>query len=150
MIVFAATSMYREEKVRSLFQADSLAAHQYFNTLHRKDVLGPEEKLMLAVLEDGISCFQKYLFAQDKGERRLFQEAQDWTLEEDKEEPFSFETICEVLGIAPNYLRRGLLSWKQKQLARRRRAKARKTASPNHLQLIADSGNERLKQQSEK
>ena len=90
---------------------------------------------MLAVLEDGISCFQKYLFAQDKGERRLFQEAQDWTLEEDKEEPFSFETICEVLGIAPNYLRRGLLSWKQKQLARRRRAKARKSASAYHLEL---------------
>jgi len=105
---------------------------------------------MLAVLEDGISCFQKYLFAQDKGERRLFREARDWILEEDQEEPFSFETICEVLGIGPHYLRRGLLRWKQKQLARRRRAKARKSASPNHLQLIADSGNERLKQQSEK
>lgn len=150
MIVAAATSLYIEEKVRSLFQADSLAAHQYFNTFRRKDGLGPEEKLMLAVLEEGISCFQKYLFAQDKGERRLFREAQDWILEEGKEEPFSFENICEVLGIAPNYLRRGLLRWKQKQLARRRRAMACKTASPNHLQLVADSGNERLKQQSEK
>lgn len=138
MIVAAATSLYMEEKVRSLFQADSLAAHQYFNTFHRKDGLGPEEKLMLAALEDGISCFQKYLFAQDKGERRLFREAQDWILEEDKEEPFSFENICEVLGIAPNYLRRGLLRWKQKQLARRRRAKARKSASVNHLKLVAD------------
>ena len=150
MIVAAATSLYIEEKVRSLFQADSLAAHQYFNTLHRKDGLGPEEKLMLAVLEDGISCFQKYLFAQDKGERRLFREARDWILEEDQEEPFSFETICEVLGIGPHYLRRGLLRWKQKQLARRRRAKARKTASANQLQLVANRGNERLKQQSEK
>jgi len=138
MIVAAATSLYIEEKIRSLFQADSLAAHQYFNTFHRKDGLGPEEKLMLAVLEDGISCFQKYLFAQHKGERRLFREAQDWILEEDKEEPFSFENICEVLGIGPNYLRRGLLRWKQKQLARRRKAKAPKTASANHLQLVAD------------
>ena len=128
MIVAAATSLYIEEKVRSLFQADSLAAHQYFNMLDRKDGLGTEEKLMWAVLEDGISCFQKYLFAQDKGEERLFREAQDWIQEEDKEEPFSFETICEVFGVAPNYLRRGLLRWKQKQLARRRRAKARKTA----------------------
>lgn len=138
MIVAAATSLYIEEKVRSLFQADSLAAHQYFNTFHRKDGLGPEEKLMLAVLEDGISCFQKYLFAQDKGERRLFREAQDWILEEDQEGPFSFENICEVLGIAPNYLRQGLLRWKQRQLARRRRAKARKSASPNHLKLVPD------------
>ena len=143
MIVAAATSLYIEEKVRSLFQADSLAAHQYFNTFHRKDGLGPEEKLMLAVLEDGISCFQKYLFAQDKGERRLFREARDWILEEDQEEPFSFETICEVLGIAPNYLRRGLLRWKQEQLARRRRAKARKTASANHLQLVADGARDK-------
>lgn len=136
--MFPATGLYREEKVRSLFQADSLAAHQYFNTLHRKDGLGPEKTLMLAVLEDAVLCFQKYLFAQDKGERRLFREAQDWILEEDQEEPFSFENICEVLGIAPNYLRRGLLRWKQKQLARRRRAKARKTACPNHLQLVAN------------
>lgn len=136
--MFPATGLYREEKVRSLFQADSLAAHQYFNTLHRKDGLGPEKTLMLAVLEDAIFCFQKYLFAQDKGERRLFCEAQDWILEEDKDWPFSFETICEVLGIDPNYLRQGLLRWKQKQLARRRRGKARKTASVNHLQLVAN------------
>lgn len=136
--MFPATGLYREEKVRSLFQADSLAAHQYFNTLHRKDGLGPEKTLMLAVLEDAIFCFQKYLFGRDKGERRLFREAQDWILEEDQEEPFSFETICEVLGIAPNYLRPGLLRWKQRQLARRRRAKARKTASANHLQLVAN------------
>ena len=127
MIVAAATSLYVEEKVRSLFQADSLAAHQYFNTFHRKDGLGPEEKLVLAVLEDGISCFQKYLFAQDKGERRLFREAQDWILEEGQEEPFSFENICEVLGIAPNYLRQGLLRWKQRQLARRRKARLART-----------------------
>ena len=127
MIVAAATSLYVEEKVRSLFQADSLAAHQYFNTFHRKDGLGPEEKLVLAVLEDGISCFQKYLFAQDKGERRLFREAQDWILEEGQEEPFSFENICEVLGIAPNYLRLGLLRWKQRQLARRRKARRART-----------------------
>lgn len=138
MVMFPETGLYREEKVRSLFQADSLAAHQYFNTLHRKDGLGPEKTLMLAVLEDAIFCFQKYLFAQDKGERRLFREAQDWILEEDKEEPFSFETICEVLGIVPNYLRQGLLRWKQRQLARRHRAKARKTASVNHLQLVAN------------
>lgn len=105
---------------------------------------------MLAVLEDAIFCFQKYLFARDISGNKLFREAQDWILEEDQEGPFSFENICEVLGIGPNYLRQGLLRWKQKQLARRRRAKARKTASVNHLQLVANRGNERLKQQSEK
>lgn len=92
---------------------------------------------MLAVLEDAIFCFQKNIFARDRRGRSLVREAEEWILA-NSDCPFSFENICEVLGIAPNYLRQGLLRWKQKQLARRRRAKARKSASVNHLKFVAN------------
>jgi hypothetical protein len=35
-------------------------------TFQRKSYLEPEKKLMLAVLEDAIACFQKYAFARDR------------------------------------------------------------------------------------
>jgi hypothetical protein len=34
-------------------------------TLQRKSYWEPEEKLMLAVLDDAIACFQKYAFARN-------------------------------------------------------------------------------------
>ena len=33
---------------------------------------------MLAILEDAIACFQKYVFAADAKGKALFQEAEDW------------------------------------------------------------------------
>ena len=50
-----------EERVTSLFQPDTLLPEQYLDTYRRKLHLEPEKKLMLAILEDGIACFQKYL-----------------------------------------------------------------------------------------
>jgi hypothetical protein len=37
-----------------------------------------EEKLMVAVLEDAIKCFQKYALGENEWEKRLFQEVEDW------------------------------------------------------------------------
>ena len=47
-------------------------------TFQRKWYWEPEEKLMLAVLDDAIACFQKYAFARDRKGKVLFQEAEEW------------------------------------------------------------------------
>lgn len=112
-----------EERVASLFQPDILLPAQYFETFRRKAPLEPEKRLMLAVLEDAIACFQKYLFARDTKGRSLFREAEEWILEEGSNWLFSFENICEVLGFSPKYVRRGLLEWKERKLAGRPGAK---------------------------
>ena len=57
------TGLSMEERVTSLFQPDTLMPEQYLDTFRRKLHLEPEKKLMLAVLEDAIACFQKYVFA---------------------------------------------------------------------------------------
>ncbi|HET8562389.1 MAG TPA: hypothetical protein VFM35_00820, partial [Candidatus Binatia bacterium] len=54
-----------EERVTSLFQPDTLLPDQFLETFRRKSHLEPEKKLMLAVLEDAIACYQKYIFARD-------------------------------------------------------------------------------------
>jgi hypothetical protein len=105
-----------EETVASLFQSDTLAHDEYFEVFRRKTYLEPEKKLMLAVFEDAISCFQNYTFAQDKKRGALFREAEDWILEQNDDLFFSFESTCETLGFNPDYIRQRLLRWKEMKL----------------------------------
>ena len=69
------TGLSMEERVTSLFQPDTLLPDQYLDTFRRKLHLEPEKKLMLAILEDAIACFQKYVFAHDVKGKALFHEA---------------------------------------------------------------------------
>ena len=106
-----------EERVTSLFQPDTLLPEQYLDTFRRKLHLEPEKKLMLAVLEDAVACYQKFLTALDGKGKSLFRETEDWVLEEQGDWMFSFANVCETLGFEPDYLRQGLLKWKQHKLA---------------------------------
>lgn len=117
------TGLRIEEKVASLFQPDILLPAQYLGTFGRKANLEPEKELMLAVLEDAIRCFQKYIFAQDSKRRGLFRDAEAWIFEENSDWLFSFENICELWGFNPQYVRQGLVHWKEKKLAERHKAK---------------------------
>jgi hypothetical protein len=68
---------------------------------------------MFAVLLDAVECFQKYALLRDEYANRLFRETEIWIFEENRDWPFSFVSICEALAIDPQYLRKGLLRWKQ-------------------------------------
>jgi hypothetical protein len=92
--------------------ADPIVIEQFFtNGVH-----GGEERLMLAVLQDAVECFQKHALAQYAWEKKLFQEAQDWILDKNTDWSFSFENICETLKLNPDYIRRGLMVWKEAKL----------------------------------
>jgi hypothetical protein len=117
------TGLSMEERVTSLFQPDTLMPEQYLETFRRKLYLEPENKLLLAVMEDAISCFQKYLFSKDGKGKALFLEAQEWILDEDTDWLFSFANVCEMLGFEPSYLRDGLLRWKSDKLDSHSKAK---------------------------
>jgi hypothetical protein len=105
-----------EERVTSLFQPDTLLPDQFLETFRRKSHLEPEKILMLAVLEDAIACYQKYIFARDGKGKALFQEAEEWIKEKGADWLFSFSNVCEILGFDPDYLRQGLMQWKEKRL----------------------------------
>ena len=89
----------------------------------RRSYSRPEAKLMLAVLDDAIACFQKYAFARDRKGKVLFQEAEEWVQATNSDWPFSFVNICEMLGFGPDYLRQGLAEWKAAKLESRAKAK---------------------------
>ena len=99
-----------------LFQPDSVLTNDYLETIRRTSHLEPEKELMLAVLEDGLGCFQQNLFANRPRDKTRFQEAEEWILEESRHWLFSFEIVCEALDIDADYLRSKLLGWKQARL----------------------------------
>jgi hypothetical protein len=117
------TGLSMEERVTSLFQPDTLLPDQYLDTFRRKLHLEPEKKLLLAILEDAIACYQKYLLARDSKGKALFREAEEWVEESNGEGVFAFESVCETLGLNPDYLRRGVTEWKKTALAQRAQAK---------------------------
>ena len=69
-----------EEKIISLFEPDTLLSAEYLENLRRKTLLEPEKRLMLAVLEDAINCFQVNVMAQSGRGKRLFNESEDWIM----------------------------------------------------------------------
>jgi hypothetical protein len=89
---------------------------EYLKIYERKPGLEPEKKLMLAVLEDAIGCFQNFVYATDNRQKKSFLEAKEWFNEEESEWIFYFENICDVLRLDPQYLRQGLISWKANAL----------------------------------
>ena len=101
----------------SLFQADELAPYDFEENCQRKDRYAPEERLLFAILEDAISCYQMYLRTQKEPERLLFKEA-EWWIFDNSTGFISFNNICEILRVDPGYLRRGLLEWKEWRLKR--------------------------------
>jgi len=107
----------------SLGESPCATAYDVFlETFRRKSYLEPEKKLMLAVLENGVECFQKYTFARDRKGRLLFQEVEYWVQDTNREWLFSFANVCETLGFAPDYLRQGLCEWKAVKLESRAKA----------------------------
>jgi hypothetical protein len=54
----------RREFVTFLFQPDELLPAQYYERYKKAEAI-PEKLLMLAILEDAVCCFQKYLLARD-------------------------------------------------------------------------------------
>lgn len=104
-----------EEKIASLFQPDTLLSDQYFENLRRKTFFEPEKRLMLAVLEDAIRYYQDNWFSRNSKRKRIFDETEEWIVTPDGDWVFSFDHVCETLGLSPEYLRRGLLRWKQRK-----------------------------------
>ncbi len=98
-----------EERIHSIIGNDSDTPSRYLDTFRRSEYLEPEKTLLLALLEDAIQLFQKYRDARDRAGKEQFREVEDWFLHEGNLWLFSFENICDLLGLDPQYVRRGLL-----------------------------------------
>jgi len=119
-----------DERLPALFEPDTLLPIQYFEAMRRKHLLEGEKRLILSVLEDAIECFMKCMDSATNKGQRLYREADEWIALEDKFWVFSFDNVCDMLDINPEYMRRGLRDWKQRKLeAMQRAAEARAEAA---------------------
>lgn len=89
----------------AVMHPDVVLPSQYFAPQRNQ---APEQRLMIAVLHDALDCLDKYRFATDTHDRRLFHEAMEWFLADDIEWPYSFECICSVLGLDATAVRQRL------------------------------------------
>jgi len=112
-----------DEKLPGLFEPDTLLPIQYFEAMRRKHLLEGEKRLVLSVLEDAVECFMKCIDSSTNKGQRLFRDAEEWISLEDKKWVFSFDNVCEMLDVNPEYLRRGLREWKVRKLEAIERAR---------------------------
>jgi hypothetical protein len=102
------------EATRTLFgQPDVLLVSEYLQVYQSSAAYTPEIKLIAAVLEDAIDCYVKNLGAKTRRGKRICNEAEEWIFGQNDDWIFSFENICEMLKLEPNYIRRILLRHKQ-------------------------------------
>lgn len=89
--------------------------------------LQPEKRLMLAVLEEAVVTYMRYAATDDSMRPADFHEAAEWIASPEEKWPFSFVSICHVLGLEADVVRRGLSEWRTRQLdiVPERRAKVR-------------------------
>ena len=93
---------------RGLFACSGLVPSQFFASVPRSHLWGGEQRLLFAVLQDAVACWFRYRSARTLRERRLFTEVVAWFESPASDWLYTFERICEILGLDSNYIRQGL------------------------------------------
>lgn len=88
---------------------------QFFDARVKLTAVCPETALMYAVLEDAFFCFHKQ-FEADQRRIQSTREAEDWFFSDNYRGLFSFLSVCDALGLEPNYIRQKLKHWTPSRL----------------------------------
>jgi len=102
------------ENILTMTSGDTSAAQQYQDTFRRSEHLEPERTLIAAILQDAVHEYRKYRRAHDSKGKKRFREAEKWITHKGSNWIFSFDNVCEFLGLAPEYVRREVLETKSK------------------------------------
>jgi hypothetical protein len=117
------------------FECAAVLPEQLFAGRHKLDA--PIERLMFAVLNDAIRCYQTNVGVQRPHARRLLAETNEWLFRLPGHAPFSFVSICEVLQIDAPRLRRSLLRWSDQKLAGRQPRGFSRRCSVTHQKRLS-------------
>jgi cation transport regulator ChaB len=86
--------------------ADVVLPAQWFTPNHA--LPESERRLRTAILEDALRYYRDYADATDRRSRAFYADAADWIASRDRSEPFSFENVCDALGLDASAIRRTL------------------------------------------
>ena len=104
-----------DQLVNLIFSPDPALRFRHENVHQAENGLAEhrtERGSLLAVLQDGIACFQGYFPKPSRTYEKLFLEAEEWIGSND-DNVFSFNNVCEIMGLDPSRLRKGLERWKK-------------------------------------
>jgi hypothetical protein len=82
---------------------------QFHDIWHRTRYVSPERSLVFAIVWQTLIDLQKYRFASRRRQQRLYMEAYRWVASDDRQWPYSFCNVAEMLDVAPERLRAQLL-----------------------------------------
>jgi hypothetical protein len=106
------TGLAVNQDLSFVFEPDVLASDQFHTILKSSQASDPERRLMVAMLEDAVSCLSKDPRRVPRQQRKAFEEAYSWVNADDAEDwIFCFTSVCETLGLNASYLRCGLNRW---------------------------------------
>jgi len=88
-------------------ESDDIEGAIFWRTVRSNEHALPERDLMLAVLKDALLNFRKNLHNPNK----LFKADRAWFFQNDRDDLYSFESVCAVLGLSAPGIRRRLLVW---------------------------------------
>jgi hypothetical protein len=97
-----------QESLADQFVPDILLPVQYYDLMRRRNRLEGAHRLALAVLEDAVECYLKNMNAKSRQRRILFYEVQNWMNDKNRVGMFSYETLCETVGLDAKSLRTAL------------------------------------------
>lgn len=89
--------------------SETILVEDIYNT-DRGHAQGPVRALMAALLFDGVQAYIGYVTHASCRSIARHKEAFHWVNRKGSEYIFSFDSVCEGLGIDPEYLRYGLLN----------------------------------------
>ncbi len=119
----------RNDFVTICLEPDALAPERYHEVFHNNQI-SPEKRLMIAVLDDAVQSFFAGIRPRRSRDLRYFHEAEQWIMASGCDEVFSFEWICNLLGLDPGYLRSGLEKLKAEAHAKQRSCSPGNNRSP--------------------
>ena len=105
-----AATVYSPDAVSNVFEPDFMLPSQFL-VPDEQGLTGGERRLMAAILSDGVEAYIAHSTAPQArafGAARGRSDAQEWVETVDESYVFSFDNVCESLGIDPHYLRLGL------------------------------------------
>jgi hypothetical protein len=98
--------------------AEPALPSQFHDVWWRSHRIAPAPRLALAVLQLAVVDLLKFRDARDEAAERLYREAHVWIMSADRDWPFSFLNLCDVIRISAPSLRDRVLSADEPERAR--------------------------------
>jgi len=105
---------HTEDRLAAALEPESFLPSQHFTRSENGPGAGVK-RMMIAMLEDAIDVYRKHATARGGKHERAFREAERWFELHDRSWLFSFESVCDTLGIDANRLRQALATWRTSQ-----------------------------------